>query len=338
MHKRKRQIILASAVILLLLSCGKEQQPEQEAAAPALTVLIGTDGFGDGCYNDNMLSGILGFCKEHPEVALDLQQPGSIADAGKRLDAWLSQESAAERALILASNSYESILKGKAAPKNGRVLILETDDVFPGHSSYIIRRYGASWLCGTLSSAYLPIIVKAMDGNDMIEESEAGFRAGFSQVSDLEALSWTVADGPEGFAMRDSTYRLVYKAIDSLESYPAFPLIFPLVGGSIAGVFDYQRYMGFVDVAGMDVDCTYYAPYSVPYSLMVNNNLVLEHYLQDWLDGKPWPEHQAYGLESEYVEVKLNPENFWSSESDPLDVYKQYYPLAVQKEKDYETE
>ena len=36
-------------VLLLLLSCGKEQQPEQEAAAPALTVLIGTDGFGDGC-------------------------------------------------------------------------------------------------------------------------------------------------------------------------------------------------------------------------------------------------------------------------------------------------
>ena len=336
---RNKYIILLSVVLVSLFSACQKEQPVRDTSVPELTVFIGTDGFGDGCYNDNMLSGILGFCKEHPEVALHLQQPASIADAGKRLDAWISEENAANRALILASNSYESILKDKPAPKNGRVLILETDDVFPGHFSYIIRRYGASWLCGALSSsAYFPIIVKALDGNDMIDESEAGFRAGFSQVSDLELMSLTVADGPEGFAMRDSTYRLVYKAIDSLESYPAPPLIFPLLGGSIAGVFDYQRYLGFVAVAGMDVDCKPYATYAVPYSLMVNNNLVLEHYLQDWLDGKPWPEHQAYGLESEYVEVKLNPENFWPSESDPLDVYKQYYPLAVQKEKDYETE
>lgn len=35
----------------------------------------------------------------------------------------------------------------------------------------------------------------------------------------------------------------------------------------------------------MDVDCTSYAPTSVPFSLMLNNDRVLERYLQDWLSG-----------------------------------------------------
>ena len=145
---RPGSVISAFLLVAVLLSCGKEEV--SDSVAPDLTVLIGTDGYGDGSYNDTMLSGILGFCKDHPDVKLSLQQPESIADAGKRLDAWLSEEGSADRALILASNTYEDILRGKPAPKNGRVLILETDDVFPGYSSYIIRRYGASWLCGAM--------------------------------------------------------------------------------------------------------------------------------------------------------------------------------------------
>lgn len=323
--------------LLLLLSCGKEQQPgQEETASPQLTVLIGTDGFGDGCYNDNILSGILRFCEAHPEVELNLQQPSSIADAGKRLDAWLKAEGSADRALILASNSYEGILKGKSAPENGRVLILETDESFPGHSSYIIRRYGASWLCGSLSEGFTPFIVKAMDGNDMIDESAEGFQAGYKHVSGGNVLSGTVADGPEGFAMRDSTYRFVYKVLQGTE-WTGMPLIFPLVGGAISGAFDYQRYMGFTLVAGMDLDCTPYAPQSVPFSLLINNNRVLERYLQDWLAGTAWPEHETFGLESEYVQVKLNPAFQWG-DLDLQALYGKYYPSAVEKEHAYAVE
>ena len=206
-----------SSVIWLLIlavsaACGKTQPDEEHSLPPRdLTVLIGTDGYGDGSYNDTMLEGILGFCKDHPEVNLSLRQPESITDAGKRLDAWLSEEGSAERALILASNTYEDILRGKPTPKNGRVLILETDDVFPGHSSYIIRRYGASWLCGAMSRSFVGVIFKAMDGNDMIEESARGFADGHASDSEMKVYTWTLADGPQGFAMRDSTYRFVYK-------------------------------------------------------------------------------------------------------------------------------
>ena len=155
----------------LLAGCGKA--PATEPAQ--LTVFIGTDGYGDGSYNDTMLSGILGF--------------------GKRLDAWLSEEESADRALILASNTYEDILRGKPAPQNGRVLILETDDVFPGHSSYIIRRYGASWLCGAMSRSFTGVIFKAMDGNDMIEESARGFSDGHGAASESKVYTWTLAAG-----------------------------------------------------------------------------------------------------------------------------------------------
>ena len=202
-----RNSVIWLLILAVSASCGKTRPDEEHyLSSRELTVLIGTDGYGDGSYNDTMLSGILGFCKDHPDVNLSLQQPESIADAGKRLDAWLSKEGSGDRALILASNTYEEILKGKSAPKNGRVLILETDDVFPGHSSYVIRRYGASWLCGAMSRSFVGVIFKAMDGNDMIEESARGFADGHGAVSDQETHTWTLANGPEGFGMRDSTW------------------------------------------------------------------------------------------------------------------------------------
>ena len=332
---RPGSVISAFLLVAVLLSCGKEQV--SDSVAPQLTVLIGTDGYGDGSYNDTMLSGILGFCKDHPDVKLSLQQPESIADAGKRLDAWLSEEGSAERALILASNTYEDILRGKPAPKNGRVLILETDDVFQGHSSYIIRRYGASWLCGAMSRFFTGVVFKAMAGNDMIEESAKGFSDGHSAASERKVYTWTLAHGPEGFAMRDSTYRFVYRKMQ--ESYTlgddfTEPLFFPLLGGSLPGLFDYSRYNGFIDIAGMDVDCTVYNPFIVPYSLCVNNHLALKMYLEDWLEGVPWPEHREFGLESEYVQVVPN-KQFDVEYQDMAAMYEEFYSQAVEKEEAY---
>ena len=335
---RPGPVISAFMLIAVLLSCGKEHA--SDSAAPELTVLIGTDGYGDGSYNDTMLSGILGFCKDHPDVKLSLQQPESIADAGKRLDSWLSEEGRGDRALILASNTYEDILRGKPAPKNGRVLILETDDVFPGHSSYIIRRYGASWLCGAMSRFFVGIIFKAMDGNDMIEESARGFADGHGADSDMKVYTWTLADGPQGFAMRDSTYRFVYrKSQEFYESEEFFGdlLFFPLLGGSLSGLFDYCRYNGFIHIAGMDVDCSTINPLVVPYSLCVNNHLALKMYLEDWLAGKPWPEHREFGLESEYVQV-VPGRQFDFENLDMAALYEEFYPKAVEKEKAYEVE
>ena len=335
---RFQSVISALFLLVALLSCSKE--PDSEPASRELTVLIGTDGYGDGSYNDTMLEGILGFCKDHPEVKLTLQQPFSIADAGKRLDTWLAAEGSADRALILASNTYEDILKGKSAPKNGRVLILETDDVFPGHSSYIIRRYGASWLCGAMSRSFVGIIFKAMDGNDMIEESARGFADGHNAVSDQKVYTWTLANGPEGFGMRDSTYRFVHKKYQELYSTGEFfgdILFFPLLGGSLPGLFDYCRYNGFIHIAGMDVDCTAYNPGVVPYSLCVNNHLALKMYLEDWLSGKPWPEHREFGMESEFVQVVPN-KQFDVEYKDMAAMYEEFYSQAVEKEKAYEKE
>ena len=332
---RPGSVISAFLLVAVLLSCGKGQV--SDSVAPQLTVLIGTDGYGDGSYNDTMLSGILGFCKDHPDVKLSLQQPESIADAGKRLDAWLSEEGSADRALILASNTYEDILRGKPAPINGRLLILATDDVFPGHSSYIIRRYGASWLCGAMSRFFTGVIFKAMDGNDMIEESAKGFSDGHRAASDKKVYTWTLADGPEGFAMRDSTYRFVYRKMQ--ESYTlgddfTEPLFFPLLGGSLPGLFDYSRYNGFIDIAGMDVDCTVYNPFIVPYSLCVNNHIALKMYLEDWLAGESWPEHREFGLESEYVQVVPNPKFNFANQDMPA-LYEEFYSRAVEIEKAY---
>ena len=335
-HLRKVMAPLLLAFVAAV-SCGKAPSGMEDTSSPELTVLIGTDGFGDGCYNDTMLAGILAFSEAHPEVQLVLRQPASIDNAGELLNAWLEDEGTEDRALLLASNSFEPLLRDKPAPRNGRILIMETDDVFPGHSSYIIRRYGASWLCGAMSNFFFPIILKAMDGNDMIDESASGYTDGFRETTGAEPLSWTLADGPEGFSMRDSTYRFIYKKFEELGSYSGYVLFFPLLGGSLPGVFDFSRYRGFIDIAGMDVDCSSYNPQIVPFSLCINNHLVLEHYLEDWLAGRAWPEHAQFGLESTYVDVVAN-RAFSFGHQDMAALYEEYYGRALEKEKAYEAE
>lgn len=336
MHRRT---VISVLLLCLVSACGKEPSGTEATSSPELTVLIGTDGFGDGCYNDTMLAGILDFTEAHPEVQFTLRQPSSIADAGNILTAWLGQEGTGERALLLASNSYKPLLRDKPAPVNGRILLLESDDVFPGHSSYIIRRYGASWLCGAMSRFFSPVILKAMDGNDMIDESARGFADGYRSETGQELLAWTLAEGPEGFAMRDSTYRFIYKKMDELQGQGVAGniLFFPLLGGSLPGVFDYSRYQGFVQIAGMDVDCTAYNPWIVPYSLCVNNHLVLKHYLEDWLAGRPWPEHAQFGLESDYVEVVVN-RLYTFGNQDMAALYEEFYARALAKEEAYEAD
>jgi hypothetical protein len=60
-------------------------------------------------------------------------------------------------------------------------------------------------------------------------------------------------------------------------------------------------------------------------------------YLEDWLAGKPWPEHQQFGLESEYVQVVSN-KQFNFEGQDMAALYETYYSQAVEKEKAYEKE
>ena len=59
---------ISTVLLLPVLLAGCSKGPVSEPAPRELTVLIGTDGYGDGSYNDTMLEGILGFCKDHPDV------------------------------------------------------------------------------------------------------------------------------------------------------------------------------------------------------------------------------------------------------------------------------
>ena len=137
--------------------------------------------------------------------------------------------------------------------------------------------------------------------------------------------------------MRDSTYRFVHTKYQELYSTGDFfgdILFFPLLGGSLPGLFDYSRYNGFIDIAGMDVDCTVYNPFIVPYSLCVNNHIALKMYLEDWLAGESWPEHREFGLESEYVQVVPNPKFNFANQDMPA-LYAEFYSRALEMEEAY---
>ena len=69
----------------------------------------------------------------------------------------------------------------------------------------------------------------------------------------------------------------------------------------------------------------------------MNNHLALKMYLEDWLAGKPWPEHMEFGLESEYVQVVPN-RQFNFENQDMAALYEEYYSKAVEKEKAYAAE
>lgn len=343
--------IISVITIFLCLSCANtliETELVYEGRAN-VSLLITPNGLGDNGYDDDAAKGVFAFMEESG-VPVHLMMPEDIEDGEKMYLQWLSENATCDSAvLIVGSPAYTEILKRtppKLSGRGSRVMLFESDEKIEGVSTVMINRYGVSYLAGAMSNEFDAFILAAAPGYTTLEDAIAGFKYGHQSIGDgsrTVTLQY-LADGEDGFAMPDSAYRTMCRRAEQYWYYDE--MIFPLLGGSEAGIIKYLNSddLNPALLVGMDVEQTGQSP-RIPFSVVIRIGEVIKMNLFSWIQGQEWPLTQKYGLAEGITDIVITPNfseyiNIWDDryEDDDafLHLYNSYYESAVRIEKEHE--
>ena len=340
-------------VLVVLSSCTDRDGDTAETFNESLSVTLVTslNGAGDNGYNDLILSGVLRFYQEQENVNLSLVRPHNIEEAESFLASWMEKESDVRELLILGSNDYELMVREKDVELDEqKTILLFESEAIPNVNTIRIQRYGVSYLAGCIVAPEgCATIIAAMPDEPILMDAISGFSDGFNayynedNVEDSYYFSTGLdtiylANDNTGYAMPDSTYRLVNEINNGF--------IYPLAGGSNNGIYKSIRdnHFALTMAIGMDADCSAHGK-SIPFSVIIRTDKLIEDYLTMWVDGKELPSHSSYGLEDGYTDIVISPyfydmnmqwkpyyekENYWE------DAYYKYKEEAIEKESEYE--
>lgn len=344
-----KMFILLLGIVLFFYNCSNDAVENKVTTRQANVTLLATHtGLGDNGYNDQATKGIFSFMEEH-DVPVKLLLPKDMVEAENMYQQWLQQNAECDSAVLVVGNSeYVNMLKRSVPKLNGRgsrVLLFESDETIEGVSTVMVGRYGVSYLAGTMSKEFDTFILAATSGIPSLEEAIKGFSDGHREAGDgtREVTLQYLADGEEGFAMADSAYHTLYKRAEQYWSYDE--MIFPLLGGSEAGII---KYLNSEDLnqalsIGMDVNKAGQST-RIPFSMVIHVDKVIKLYLDNWIVGENWPATQRFGLSDGMADIAMTPHFFdnvdiWDDRYDDndtfLNLYKYYYEQAKKKEYEY---
>ena len=305
-----------------------------------LTLICSPNGLGDNGYNDKIFEGVCRFLDVYgDEVEFHLKTPLSIDAALHDYD-WLAEpeKEGKNDLLVLAGSEYRDFPSLKGGPLGHRkVLLFETKgcDYPVGVYTFNLSMYGVSYWAGSVvglsseDSELLDstLVLAAMPDEPVLEEAIRGYSDGFYAQGGRFCRTCYLADGYEGFAMPDSAYRMLDRIGEG------YWMVYPLLGGSAAGVYRYSREVLWTPTIGMDVDCSSITT-AVFFSVIRKMDGVMEMYLGDWVAGKEWPVSQTLGLSSGWVDIVVSPR---LSDNNMATMVEACRTEAVEKDREYET-
>ena len=336
--------------LVLFVACSNDEELERDSTGLAtVTYLTTPNGLGDNGYNDEAAEGIFAFAFE-TGTRLRLLQPNNDTEAEQMYSQWLAENADADSAvLIVGSSVYEAMARRVSAQhqaelkdiqqRGGRVLLFETEAAIDGITTMAISRYGASYLCGAMSGAFDALVLSAVKGNPLLEESIKGFLDGYNahhSEGTFDGLSTGtrvevhyLSDNETGFAMPDSAYRFISRRDETIGNWDE--IIFPLLGGSETGVLRYLNDEEFTMalMIGMDTDLTGMST-RIPFSMVIRIGDVLHRYLNDWLEGHEWPTRQRLGMKDGAADIVITPHfvehlNIWDDRYNDSNTFKRLY-------------
>lgn len=340
---------LLLAILALLQACSPINEVVESGKISRISLLVTPNGLGDNGYDDDAAKGVFAFMEESG-VPVHLMMPEDIADGEGMYLQWLSENATRDSSvLIVGSPAYIDVLKRtppKLSGRGSRVMLFESDEQIEGVSTVMINRYGVSYLAGAMSNEFDAFILAAAPGYTTLEDAIAGFKYGHQSMGDgsrTVTLQY-LADGEEGFAMPDSAYRTMCRRAEQYWYYDE--MIFPLLGGSEAGVIKYLNSddLNPALLVGMDVEQTGQSP-RIPFSVVIRIGEVIKKNLVNWIKGQEWPSTQKYGLADGVADIVITPNfsehiNIWDERYEDDDaflrLYNAYYESAIRIEEEYE--
>ncbi len=303
-----------------------------------ITVLFEPGGWGDGGYNDLIYKGLIGCLSDGKlqSTKVNYYNPANMQEAEKVIKQWKADTlTTSKKLLVLASSSYRETLRKMFSDYpvdtvRQKILFFESDDVnMEGVNTFNISMYGVSYMVGVLASelGFEPVVALGNSLDSVISKAAAGFCDGFTDTDTTDYLIGRVSlsDSNEGYDMADSAYVCMFDWCKSSN------FIFPVMGGSVMGVFRYIReYPQNLFTIGTDVDQSDLCHHILG-SMLKHIDVVFKKYLEMWAAGEPLPRTATFGLGTGYTEWK----NSFEIKEYPIDLNK-IKAQAIIKENEHE--
>ena len=349
MNKLTSALLLAAALMTAFSSCEKTPQEDVQPAARELTVLFSPGGsFSGAGYDDAILKAVMESAATNQNFVFRLLRPGTLAEARSQAQKWQADADDMD-ALILCGPQYED-LAGSLKPEKGRVLLLDSDKSFAdGVASIQLKRYGGAYLAGALSHPFQMLLIKALNGDRMLDTVAGGIEEGYQDAGGEYLEQLVLSDSYAGLNMPDQLFNQLFEGFTGLKFGGDTPMLtgeaclVPVCGASRAGAYSYSRNMFTVSL-GIGEDCSAYSE-MLPYSLIFNLGAVVKDYIQSWIKEESWPAHADFGLSTGHVGILYNP-RFFEEKTGMVYNYKllledykkleaQYLKTALEKEARY---
>lgn len=301
-----------AALLLLMLcisGCQKDNPKKEVFDNKELTVLFSPGAsFSGAGYDDAILKAVMESVADNPQVKYRLLRPDTIDQARIFAQEW--QESAGEHGtLILCGIQYEA-LAPTLAPGKGRVLLLDSRQTLEnGVSTLQLKRYGGAWLAGALCAGFSQVcVIKALDGDRMMDTVADGIEAGYSDTAEKEAKRLVLSDSYRGANMPDELFSYLYINGTHGMDLDIETILAPVCGASRMGAYAFSNNY-FVFSIGIGEDCSAFCDI-LPFSLIYDLGGIVKDYICQWLEGKSWPSHREFGLSTGHVYIQYNPRYF----------------------------
>lgn len=207
----KTTIIFGLFVTVVLCACGKEN-PSGEQAQPKreFTVLFSPGGVFPGAgYDDTILKAVMESAAGNQNFDFRLKRPSTQAEARSLATSWQAG-AGAQDALLLCGPQYEE-LGESLTPKEGRVLLIDSDkNLDSGVATLQLKRYGGAYLAGVLSYPFKLLLIKALDGDRMLDTVADGIEEGYKAAGGTECERLVLSDSYEGMNMADGLFNMLY--------------------------------------------------------------------------------------------------------------------------------
>lgn len=306
-------IVFKIAPLFLLFVCAsgcRKDNPGGDASATKeLTVLFSPGAtFSGSGYDDAILTAVMESVANNTRIKYRLLRPEDIEQAGILTRKW--RDSAKNNsALLLCGLQYGELAKS-ISPGRGRILLLDSDLALGNSISTIqLKRYGGAYLAGAMCSGFEKMyIIKAFDGDRMMDTVANGIRAGYSDKSDKEAKMMVLSDSYRGTNMPDELFSYLYSYGTHGMDLDFTTILVPVCGASRMGAYSFSNNY-FVFSLGIGEDCSAFCDI-LPFSLVYDIGSIVKEYISMWFEGKSWPVHQDFGLSTGHVYIQYNSRYF----------------------------
>lgn len=340
---------IAALVLLwaVITGCQKDSPGSQVPEQQSLTVLFSPGvSFNGAGYDDAILKAVVESMAEHPQVNHSLLRPETLEQARSMAQQW--QENAGERSMLLLCGVQYEALAPSLSPGKGRVLLLDSRQTLEnGVATLQLKRHGGAYLAGVLCGGFTNMyIIKALDGDRMMDTVADGIAAGFEDTANVEAKKLVLSDSYKGTNMPDELFTHLYRYGVEEMGLDLATMLVPVCGASRMGAYMFSNNMDYCSI-GIGEDCS---PFSdiLPFSLVYDLGGIVKDYIGRWLEGEPWPAHQDFGMSTGHVYIQYNPRYFelsqkrlllWLegspclfSQEQYMEWEAQYRPIALEQE------